>query len=147
MDRRTLVVRGSLGLLAALAVLYLFSPDGVLRQVWYDGLGLVSVVFAWFGVRHHRPTQIHAWYLVLLGYLGWCFGDVLSSVEQNVWQLSYYPVPSDAIYLGSYCLIGAGLLSVARSRRRKESLGVLLDAAIIASGAAVLAGVFVLAPI
>jgi diguanylate cyclase (GGDEF)-like protein len=142
-----MLVRGGLVLLAALAVLYLFSPEGLVRQVWYDGLGLVSVVFAWFGLRHHRPTQVHAWHLVLLGYLGWCFGDMLSSLEQNVWQLSYYPVPSDALYLGSYVLIGAGLLSVARSRRRKESLGVLLDAAIIASGAAVLAGVFVLAPI
>jgi diguanylate cyclase (GGDEF)-like protein len=147
MDRRSLVVRGSLGLLAAFAVLYLFSPEGLARQIWYDGLGLVSVVFAWFGIRYHRPTHVHAWHLVLLGYFGWCFGDLLSSLEQNVWHLSYYPVPSDAIYLGSYALIGTGLLRMARSRRRKESLGVLLDAAIIASGAAVLAGVFVLAPI
>ncbi len=71
MDRRTLAIRGSLALLAALAVLYLFSPDGLVRQVWYDGLGLVSVVFAWFGMRYRRPTHVRAWHLVLLGFLGW----------------------------------------------------------------------------
>jgi hypothetical protein len=39
-------IRCGIGLLAAIAVAYLLSPDGVVRQVWYDGLGLVSVVFA-----------------------------------------------------------------------------------------------------
>jgi diguanylate cyclase len=147
MDRRMIFVRVSLGLLALVAVLYLFSPDGLVRQIWYDGLGSASVVLGWLGVRHHRPTHVRAWHLVLLGFLGWCVGDVVSSLEQNVWHLAYYPVPSDALYLASYALIGAGLLTMARSRRRKESVGVLLDAAIIASGAAILAGVFVLAPI
>ena len=147
MDRRVTWIRGGIALLAVVAVAYLLSPDGLVRQIWYDGLGLASVVFAWFGLRYRRPTHSRAWHLVLLGFLGWVCGDVVSSLEQSVWHLGFYPVPSDAIYLTSYAILGAGLLTMARSRQSKESLGVLLDAAIIAAGGGVLAGVFVLAPI
>jgi diguanylate cyclase (GGDEF)-like protein len=146
-DRRAVALRSALGLLTLSVLLYPLSSDGPVQQVWYDAVGVVSVAIAWAGLRHHRPPHSTAWHLVLGGYLGWTVGDAVSSLEQTVWHLDSYPVPSDAVYLSSYLVLGAGLLTMARSRHRRENLGVLLDAGIIAAGTGVVAGVFVLAPI
>jgi diguanylate cyclase (GGDEF)-like protein len=135
-----------LTLLVLLAALYPVIPPDV-QDLWYDGVGLLSVVLALGGVRHHRPTHSRAWLLVIAGFLGWVIGDALFSVEQSVWHLDYYPVPSDGIYLTSYLVMGAGLLAMVRGRRSGRDFRVALDAAVIAAGVAVVAGVFVLAPI
>jgi diguanylate cyclase len=131
-----------LGLLAA----FPFLPAGLL-DVWYDGIGALCVGYGYLGLRRRRPAHHRSWLLVIAGLLGWVAGDVISSFEAGPWHLDYYPVPSDAVYLGSYLVLGAGLLGLARGKRTRHDLSVALDAAIIATGVAVLAGVFVLAPI
>lgn len=136
-----------LALLAVLAALYPLMPVELWSEVWYDAVGVLCMACAWWGVRRHRPAQSRGWLMVVGGFVGWVLADMLYTVEVTVWQLDGYPVPSDAVYLTSYLIVGLGLLILVRGRRSHHDLGVLLDAAIIATGTGVLAGVFVLMPI
>jgi hypothetical protein len=75
------------------------------------------------------------------------FGDLVWTLEQDVLHLTGYPAPSDGAYLSAYICMAAGALVMVRTRRAGRDLTALLDAAIIATGAAVLASVFVIAPL
>ena len=57
-----------------------------------------------------------------------------------------FPAPSDAVYLASYGLLGAGVLAMVRTRRSGSDRAAFLDAAILTTGIAVLTAVFVIAP-
>ncbi len=134
-------------LLLALVAVYPLVPSGAGRSALYDAIGALSIGFGWLGLRARSPDDRSSWLLILGGFLGWVIGDALSTLEQDSWHLTYYPLPSDAVYLTSYVVLGAGLLALVRGRRTRHDLSVALDAAIIASGTAVVGGVFVLAPI
>jgi diguanylate cyclase (GGDEF)-like protein len=142
--------RGTLGallVLLGLALCYPAAPAGLFQDVWYDAVGAACVALAGAGLRRHRPERPEAWRLVLAGYLGWVVGDVVSSAEQNWWHLTGYPLPSDAVYLCSYALLAVGLLRlVPRHRLGQGDVAVALDAMIVATGFAVIAGSFLLAP-
>jgi diguanylate cyclase (GGDEF)-like protein len=140
-------VRGALVLLLALVAVYPLVPSGAGRSALYDAIGALSIGFGWLGLRARGPDDRSSWLLILGGFLGWVIGDALSTLEQDSWHLTYYPLPSDAVYLTSYVVLGAGLLALVRGRHTRHDLSVALDAAIIASGTAVVGGVFVLAPI
>ena len=73
-------------------------------------------------------------------------GDALYSIQGLV-GITAYPAPSDACYLVAYVLMAAGLVVMVRRRGGHGDLAAVLDAAILATGAAVVAGVFVVAPI
>ena len=62
-------------------------------------------------------------------------------------ELTAYPALSDAVYIASYGLMAAGLVVIVRRRGSRGDLPALLDAAILATGTAVVAGVFVISPI
>ena len=147
MRTRPCGIRGGIALLLGLVVVYPFVPGETVRGFWYDAVGALSVGHAWLGVRHHRAAHPRAWLLVIGGFLGWVLGDVVSTLETSTWHLALYPVPSDAVYLMSYVTLGAGLLALVRGKRTRRDLSVVLDAAIISTGTAVLVGVFVVAPI
>jgi len=143
--RRSVAV---LCVLAVAAVAYPFLPmtDPTL-WVYYDAVALGAMLLALWGVAHHRPVRRRGWLWVIAGFSGWVAADLLTTVEQDVWHLAFYPVPSDAIYLGSYGILAAGVLLMVRTRRAGRDVTALLDAAIIATGAAVVAGVFLIAPL
>jgi diguanylate cyclase (GGDEF)-like protein len=147
MRTRPCGIRGGIALLLGLVVVYPFVSGETVRGFWYDAVGALSVGHAWLGVRHHRAAHPRAWLLVIGGFLGWVLGDVVSTLETSTWHLAFYPVPSDAVYLMSYVTLGAGLLALVRGKRTRRDLSVVLDAAIISTGTAVLVGVFVVAPI
>jgi diguanylate cyclase (GGDEF)-like protein len=139
--------RATVAVLGVLATVYVVLPDTTLQDVWYEALSFAAIALAWWGLHRRRRVQAGAWRLVLAGFTLWVLGDVLSTLEQSVWQVTAYPVYSDAIYLPSYAVMGAGVLALARGRRSHHDLSVVLDACIIAVGTAVLAGVFVIGPI
>jgi diguanylate cyclase (GGDEF)-like protein len=113
------------------------------RQLWYDVSALAAVAIGFAGLAHHRPLQRRGWALVLTGYAGWVVGDVAWTVEQHVLP-GVYPAPSDAVYLASYAALGAGVLALVRPRRGGRDVAALLDASIVAAGAAVLIAVLIL---
>ena len=143
--RRALVV---LGVLAAATVAYPFVPlSGDTWRVYYDVVAVGAMLLAVRGLAHHGPHRRRGWLLVIGGFSGWVAGDLLSAVEQNVWHLEVYPVPSDVIFLGAYGFLAAGILLMVRTRRAGRDMTALLDATIIAAGAAVVAAVFLITPL
>jgi diguanylate cyclase (GGDEF)-like protein len=133
--------------LAVLVAGYPFLPDGLGRDLGYTAVGLVCAAVAIVGLFRSVSGRRTGWMLVLGGFLGWVAGDVIYLVEQHVLELAAYPAPSDAVYIASYGLLGAGLLVIVRRRGERGDIAAVLDAAILATGVAVVVAVFVLAPI
>jgi diguanylate cyclase (GGDEF)-like protein len=140
-------------LLTLLGVLWLAVPVYVLipmpdalHRALYVVVAALAVLIGFLAVRHHRPERRRGWVLVLAGCAGWVLGDLVWTVEQYLLP-DRYPAPSDAIYLCSYVALGAGSLIFVRTRRGGRDLAALLDAAIITTGAGVLVGVFLVAPL
>ena len=144
-------VRRSLGLLVVLtvvAVLYLVVPlSGYPLNGYYQVVATSSMLIALLGVAHHRPVRRRGWLLVLGGFGSWVLADLVFAIEQQVWNGEVYPAPSDALYLAGYCVMAAGAFQMVRTRRAGRDITTLLDALIIATGAAVVASVFVIAPL
>src|SRR4051794_26777634 len=140
---RTLVVVAALFL--AVGVYALLPAEH--RDVAYALVALLCVSVAFWGLLRQGLPRPAGWLLVLIGFLGWALGDVAHLVEQSVFELTSYPAPSDAVYIASYAVIATGLVIIVRGRGGRRDLPALLDAAILATGAAVVVGVFIIAPI
>ncbi len=139
---------GLLGLLTVAAALYSVVPlSGYPLTAYYTAISAGSMLIALRGVLHHRPMRSQGWLLVLGGFASWVVADLVASIEQHVWHDEVYPVPSDALYLAGYVVLAAGALVMVRTRRAGRDMTALLDALIIATGAAVVASVFVIAPL
>ncbi len=125
---------------------YVLLPQGPIRDGGFAVLGLACVLTAFAGLRYNAPRRHSGWLLVITGFLGWVVGDALFSV-QGALGISSYPSPADGAYLVAYLLMAAGLVVMVRRRGAAGDLAAVLDAAILATGAAVVAGVFVVVPI
>ncbi len=132
--------------LAAAAVALVVLPSGAVRDGVFAGLGLACVATAFVGLRRNAPGHPTGWMLVITGFLGWVVGDALFSL-QGAWGITAYPAPADGAYVVAYVLMAAGVVVMGRGRTGSGDLHAVLDAAIVAIGVAVVAGVFVLAPI
>lgn len=135
-----------LATLVALVLTYPVAPGGGVREVWYAGVGVLCVAWAYVGLRRHSPARPMPWIHVLAGFGAWALADVGALLERTMWNADFYPLPSDALRLLGYVLIGVGFLGMVRARHSQD-LTALLDAAIIATGAAVITMVFVIGPI
>lgn len=133
-------------LLIPMAV-YAVVPEGDLRQVIYAGAATLSIMVAVGGLFRLGPARPRGWLLVVGGFAGWVIGDWMYMVEQTVFGVLLYPAPSDGVYIASYVPMAAGLVVIVRRRGSRGDLPALLDAAILATGTAVVAGVFVIGPI
>ncbi len=137
-----------LGVLSVVAALYLVVPlSGFALTAYYQMLASSSVLIALMGVAYHRPVRRRGWLLVLAGFGSWVVADMVSSIEQHFWRGEVYPAPSDALYLAGYVVMAAGAVVMVRTRRSGRDMTALLGALIIATGAAVVAAVFVIAPL
>lgn len=147
MDGRVRWMLACLTLLALAAVGYplIPVPDGI-HQVWYDTISFGSLVLGFLGLLHHRPAYRRGWLLVLIGFSGWAIADVMSTSIETVLIPDQYPAPSDGVYLGSYLVLGIGVLALVRSRSPGANRAALLDASIFTTGAAVPMVTFVIAP-
>ncbi len=126
---------------------YAVIPEGDLRQVVYSCSGTLSIAVAFCGLLRAGPARPPGWLLVVGGFSGWVIGDWMYLVEQSVFGVLAYPAASDAVYIASYAVMAAGLVVIVRRRGSRGDLPALLDAAILATGTAVVAGVFVIGPI
>jgi diguanylate cyclase (GGDEF)-like protein len=135
------------GVLGLAAVGYAAVPVGPgLQDVYYLAVGSAALAAAAAGVWLNRPGQRHAW-LAILGGLGlWVVGDFLWSMLYAVLEIDPFPSVADVCYLAGYAGIAGGLTVLARRREPGGDRTAALDAAIIATGAGVLAAVFVIQP-
>ncbi|GAA1811318.1 GGDEF domain-containing protein [Planosporangium flavigriseum] len=133
---------------AAAAYLAVPAPVGTLaRAGYYLAVAAMALAAAVVGVRLNRPRRTRAWVLFLLGLACRFVGDVSWTVLATVLHVSPFPSVADVAYLASFPLMGLGLALMVRSREPRHDRSASLDTAIIVTGTAVLAGVFVIAPI
>ena len=134
------------GLLAGLLVGYVVLPlDDLDQRLWFTATAAAAMATAFRALYVHRPAHARGWLLLLLGFSGWLTGDLVWLLES--WLSSTrFPALSDALYLGSYLVIGFGVLSMVRSRRAGGDRAAFLDTAILSTGAAVLVIVFLISP-
>jgi diguanylate cyclase (GGDEF)-like protein len=133
---------GTTGLVACFAFLPLPLPA---LHVLYLVAAALAIAVGFRGVRVHRPSHPRGWLLLLAGFSGWVVGDLVWKV-QSWYAPPPFPDPSDAVYLASYGLLGAGVLAMVRTRRSGSDRAAFLDAAILTTGIAVPATVFLIAP-
>ncbi|HEY0698272.1 MAG TPA: GGDEF domain-containing protein, partial [Micromonospora sp.] len=134
---------GTTGLVACFAFLPLPLPA---LHVLYLVAAALAIAVGFRGVRVHRPSHPRGWLLLLAGFSGWVVGDLVWKV-QSWYAPPPFPDPSDAVYLASYGLLGAGVLAMVRTRRSGSDRAAFLDAAILTTGIAVLTAVFVIKPV
>jgi diguanylate cyclase (GGDEF)-like protein len=133
--------------MVALLAGYAFLPLSLTAlHVLYLVAAVATIAAGLRGIVIHRPPHARGWLLLLAGFGGWVIGDLVWKVES--WSAPPpFPDPSDAVYLASYVLLGAGVLAMVRTRRSGSDWAAFLDAAILTTGVAVPAAVFVIAPL
>jgi hypothetical protein len=146
-DQPARVLLVALGLLAMSVPVYVLLPLSADRhQALYLVIATTAVLIGFLGLRLNRPPRRRGWFLLLLGAAGWVGGDLFWTLEQYLLP-DRYPAPSDALYLGSYLALGAGALVFVSARSGGRDVSAILDALIVATGAGVLVGVFLIAPL
>ena len=86
-----------------------------------------------------------AWMLIGTAFLLTAAGDILWVLFEVVWEIEPFPSVADVVYLGFYPVFSAGLVVLVRWHKAGDRESVV-DAFIVAIGAAVLAWVFVMSP-
>ncbi len=133
--------------LAAAVAAYPFLASGLVRDLGYLAIGLVAVIAAFWGFLRQGRARPRGWLIVLCGYLGWFIGDSVHTLGVHVVDIDAYPGPADVAFVASSGLVACGLLLMVRRRSEARDLTAVLDVAILAAGLAVVAGVFLIAPI
>jgi diguanylate cyclase (GGDEF)-like protein/PAS domain S-box-containing protein len=121
-------------------------PTAAAKVVVYTLVGLSAVAAILVGVRRHRPASPLVWCLLAAGRLCYVVADVLFFTLQHVLHVNRVPTVADGFYLGSYPLVVAGLLLVIRRRSPGGDRAGLIDALIVAVGAAVVSWDLLIAP-
>jgi len=131
--------------LAGIAVFFAL-PSGV-ENLWYDLIGLGCLVAMIIGIWRYRPTYRLPWVLLVTAISLQVAGDLTWDYYALVLDEDP-PLPSlaDAFYLPGLALAPVAFLLMNRRRTGGRDRGSGVDAAIIATGVAVLAWVFLIAP-
>ena len=118
--RRQILLFALIGILALNVPAYVLVPaSDPVRAIWYDVIAAVALAVGFAGLRRHRPQRRRGWVLVLPGSRAGSSATSSGRSSSRCCRL-VYPVPSDAVYLSSYVLLGAGALVFARSRRGRD---------------------------
>ena len=125
---------------------YLLLPRGLLADALYVAIGLAATVAILAGVRINRPVRTRPWYLMAVGQAIWVTGDLTFSYDGDVLGNDRFPSPADPLYLLAYPVLAAGLLSLARGRRRWSDRSGVLDTLIVTVGLSVLSWVLLARP-
>ena len=134
------------GVLMTLLLGYAVVPLGQTPlHLWYDATAVLAMLAGFLGVRRHRPAHARGWRLTLTGFSGWVVGDLVWFSE-TAGGSAPFPAPSDGVYLLSYLVLGAGVLTMVRTRRSGSDRAAFLDAAILTTGITVVVAVFLIAP-
>jgi diguanylate cyclase (GGDEF)-like protein/PAS domain S-box-containing protein len=111
------------------AVLNVADPSRVARSVIFDGLGLLSVVAASYGVRRNRPARADGWWLLIASLALFVAGDIVfDTMVVSFGRESGYPW-ADAFYLAAYPFLAVALYRLSITRFQRDAA---IDGAIVA---------------
>jgi diguanylate cyclase (GGDEF) domain len=131
------------GLLTA-AYLWL-EPGSLTQSLLYDAVGASAIVAALFGAWRYRPDRRLPWILMASGQGLFVAGDLLWNWYEAIGE-DPFPSVADGLYLAGYPFIALGLFLLIRRRLGDGDRGGLLDAAILATAAAILSWTFLMQP-
>ncbi|MDX6506182.1 MAG: hypothetical protein QOG06_826, partial [Gaiellaceae bacterium] len=136
------------GAVASLLVIVYFLPvtsDNVQVAI-YEMLGIGVPVSIVIGLLRYRPANKVHWLLFLAGFTSWAVGDAYWNYYRWILHAQAgYPSLADVAYQFGYPMLIVGAFALTAGRR-KPSLRELLDAAIVAVGAATLAWTVLVEP-
>ncbi|MDA0168539.1 GGDEF domain-containing protein [Solirubrobacter taibaiensis] len=99
------------------------------------------------GVLMHRPAAKTAWLLLAVGSLLFCAGDLYTYTYPTLSGNAVpFPSPGDALYLGVYPAMMAGLLLMVRRRSSGRDRRGLVDGLVLTFGLALPIWVLLIAP-
>ncbi|MGZ4386359.1 MAG: EAL domain-containing protein [Gaiellaceae bacterium] len=127
--------------------LFAALPAGNWRDnVLYDAIGASMVMAIGAGLWLNRPRARGTWCLFGLGGAFFVAGDIATAVY--TWDGSDAPFPAtqDVLYLIAYPLLLAALIRLVAARSSARNWTSLVDSAVLATAAALLTWVFLVAP-
>jgi diguanylate cyclase (GGDEF)-like protein/PAS domain S-box-containing protein len=109
------------------------------------GLGAVGAVIV--GTVKNRPRYKLPWILIAIGMGTFISGDITYDIlTRYLHEIDPFPSVADAFYLATYPLIAGGLFCLVRARCKEPDIGALLDALIVALGAALMSWIYLIQP-
>jgi diguanylate cyclase (GGDEF)-like protein len=135
------------GAIVGYYLLSLFKPPAAVT----DLVALVFPVLATggilAGVLLHRPARRLPWLLLAAGEGANLLGDVIGTVQRNVFHVDVYPGPAEALYLLAYPLLGVALVMFVRRRTPDSNTPALLDASMLSLALGLLWWLYVISPL
>ncbi|MBV9455835.1 MAG: EAL domain-containing protein [Rubrobacter sp.] len=126
---------------------YLVLPDTAVKAlILYTAIALSAVVAIVIGTWINRPARPLIWYLFATGLLMLTIGNTMFSFYEYILEIDPFPSLADALYLGGYLPITAGLLVLVRCRTPGGDRASFLNAAIFTASLGLLAWIFLIAP-
>jgi signal transduction histidine kinase len=134
--------------LGAVSIGVYFLLSGNVQTIWYEVIGGAAVAALTYGtVRNVAAPDRPAWWLFTGGLLAQVLGDVVSSVyEIGLDREPPTPSAADALYLGGYPLLLAGVYLILRRRGGALTRAAALDSFVVFSAVALAQWIFVLDP-
>ena len=113
----------------------------------WGSMGLGASVAVIVGTVKNRPLYKLPWILIAMALGSFISGDITYDIlTKYLHESNPFPSLADAFYLVTYPLLAAGLLGLVRARRKEPDIGALLDALIVALGAALLSWIYLIQP-
>ena len=127
---------------------YFLIPSGAAQDICFILIGVSAVAAVAIGIFINRPGHPLPWWLVASGLVMVIAGDATIAVYQYILRVAEYPFPSvsDALYIGAYPILAAGLLLM-RGRGITHDRAGLIDPLIVATGVGVVYWTFLLGPV
>jgi two-component system, cell cycle response regulator len=113
----------------------------------YCAVSLSSALALIVGIAWHRPRHPAPWWLLAASQVIYASADVTFFVRQDLLGLTAFPSISEVLYLAHYPPLLLGLALFIRRRTPGRDTAALLDGAILAVGAAILAWIYLLGPL
>ena len=136
-----------LGGTCVLTALYLFAPPLAGNGPLINGLGLSGVVAIVVGIRMHKPRARAAWWLFAAGQFLFFSGDLYTYSYPKLFGADVgFPSLGDALYLGVYPVLMAGLFILVRRRNPRRDRAALIDALILTIGVGLISWTLLIAP-
>ena len=125
---------------------YLLLPaEGLARTIAYPAYGVIAVAAIMVGIHRRRPRSPGSWRLIALAFALMSIGDVTYTLLDVAGDVPY-PSWADLTYLAGYVSLIGGVLGLVRGRATGGDRTPVIDAAILAVGAASVVWIAIIQP-
>ncbi|GIM96225.1 GGDEF domain-containing protein [Paractinoplanes toevensis] len=131
---------------AVVMAIYYAVPVEQLQAALVGVLGISSAVMIVVGVRRNRPAVRWPWYMMAVARACFALAEVVYWIQSWVTGHDVFPGYADVLYLSFAVLLAIATVGLVRARRPGKDLPGLLDALVLATGAAMLSWVFLIVP-